>query len=175
MLDPQATVAVQAVRAEAQAEAKTEVSASGTQRDPDPSRFIGLSDKPVASRAKGTIAGWEPGTEFSLENGQVCKVLKGKMRLPTPLESPEILVVPGIAGRWFLQVDPELPKARVYRIDWPRDSPADSVRPTPGRIRAHRPSGGAEIGRFALLATPTGAVGVRKQGPSAWHASCIAH
>ena len=25
--------------------------------------------------------------------------------------------VPGIAGRWFLQVDEDLPKARVYRID----------------------------------------------------------
>jgi len=25
-------------------------------------------------------------------------------------------VVPGIAGRWFLQVDPDLPKARVFRV-----------------------------------------------------------
>jgi hypothetical protein len=25
--------------------------------------------------------------------------------------------VPGIAGRWFLQVDEDMPKARVYRID----------------------------------------------------------
>ncbi len=121
LLDEQASATVQAVRAEAKAEAKAEaraeVAATGTQRDPDPSRFIGLSDAPIASRAKGTVTGWEPGTEFTLENGQVWKVLKGKMRLPAPLESPEILVVPGIAGRWFLQVDPELPKARVYRID----------------------------------------------------------
>lgn len=121
LLDEQASATVQAVRAEAkaeaQAEARAEVAATGTQRDPDPSRFIGLSDAPIASRAKGTVTGWEPGTEFTLENGQVWKVLKGKMRLPAPLESPEILVVPGIAGRWFLQVDPELPKARVYRID----------------------------------------------------------
>ena len=113
LLAEQTSATVQAVRAEAKAEA----AAAGTQRDPDPSRFIGLSDEPIASRAKGTVTGWEPGTEFTLENGQVWKVLKGKMRLPAPLESPEILVVPGIAGRWFLQVDPELPKARVYRID----------------------------------------------------------
>ena len=112
LLDEQATATVQAVRAEAKADA-----AAGTQRDPDPSRFIGLADEPIASRAKGTISGWEPGTEFVLENGQVWKVLKGKLRLDAPRESPEILVVPGIAGRWFLQVDPELPKARVYRID----------------------------------------------------------
>jgi len=113
LLDDQTSATVQAVRAEAKAEA----AATGSQRDPDPSRFIGLSDEPIASRAKGTITGWEPGTEFTLENGQVWKVLKGKMRLDAPRESPEILVVPGIAGRWFLQVDPELPKARVYRID----------------------------------------------------------
>lgn len=113
LLDQQAAATVQAVRAEAKAEA----AAAGTQRDPDPSRFIGLSDEPITSRAKGTISGWEPGTEFVLENGQVWKVLKGKLRLDAPRESPEILVVPGIAGRWFLQVDPELPKARVYRID----------------------------------------------------------
>lgn len=113
LLDQQTTATVQAVRAEAKAEAAT----AGTQRDPDPSRFIGLSDEPIASRAKGSISGWEPGTEFTLENGQVWKVLKGRMRLDPPRESPEILVVPGIAGRWFLQVDPELPKARVYRID----------------------------------------------------------
>jgi hypothetical protein len=113
LLDEQAAATVQAVRAEAKAEA----AAAGTQRDPDPSRFIGLADEPIASRAKGTVSGWEPGTEFVLENGQVWKVLKGKLRLDAPRESPEILVVPGIAGRWFLQVDPDLPKARVYRID----------------------------------------------------------
>jgi len=25
-------------------------------------------------------------------------------------------VIPGIAGRWFLQVDEDLPKARVFRL-----------------------------------------------------------
>ncbi|KAF1718677.1 hypothetical protein CSC74_03670 [Pseudoxanthomonas yeongjuensis] len=65
----------------------------------------------------GPVNGWEPGTEFMLENGQTWKVLKGSMKLRKPFESPEIMVIPGIAGRWFLQVDEDLPKARVYRID----------------------------------------------------------
>jgi hypothetical protein len=39
------------------------------------------------------------------------------MRLHAPMQAPEIVVAPGIAGRWFLQVDEDLPKARVYRID----------------------------------------------------------
>ena len=113
LLDEQTQAAVKQVRAQAQAEA----AASGSQRDPDPSRFIGLADEPIASRAKGTITGWAPGTEFVLENGQVWKVLKGERTLDAPMESPEVRVVPGVAGRWFLEVDPDLPKARVYRID----------------------------------------------------------
>jgi hypothetical protein len=79
--------------------------------------YIGLHDKPIHSRAAGTVAGWEPGTVFVLKNGQQWKVLKGAMKLREPLQAPEIAVVPGIAGRWFLQVDEDMPKARVYRID----------------------------------------------------------
>jgi hypothetical protein len=81
------------------------------------SSLIGLNDEPIRSRVKGPVGGWEPGTVFELENGQTWKVLKGNMKLRKPFESPEIVVVPGIAGRWFLQVDEDLPKARVYRID----------------------------------------------------------
>jgi hypothetical protein len=80
-------------------------------------QYIGLEDKPIHSRVRGGVAGWEPGTVFVLENGQQWKVLKGQMKLRAPLQAPEIVVVPGIAGRWFLQVDEDLPKARVYRID----------------------------------------------------------
>lgn len=79
--------------------------------------YIGLDDKPIRSRLRGEVSGWEPGTVFVLENGQQWKVLKGHMRLHAPMQAPEIVVAPGIAGRWFLQVDEDLPKARVYRID----------------------------------------------------------
>ena len=79
--------------------------------------FIGLDDQPIKSRVRGQVSGWEPGTVFALDNGQQWKVLKGNMKLPKTLDAPEIVVVPGIAGRWFLQVDEDMPKARVYRID----------------------------------------------------------
>lgn len=79
--------------------------------------FIGLDDQPIKSRVRGQVSGWEPGTVFALENGQQWKVLKGSMKLRKTLDAPEIVVVPGIAGRWFLQVDEDMPKARVYRID----------------------------------------------------------
>lgn len=39
------------------------------------------------------------------------------MKLRKPLQAPEIVMVPGVAGRWFLQVDEDPPKARVYQID----------------------------------------------------------
>ena len=83
----------------------------------DPSRHIGMSDEPIRSRVKGTVSGWAPGTVFELENGQQWKVLKGEMKLSKPLASPEIIVAPGLAGRWFLQVSEDYPKARVYRVD----------------------------------------------------------
>ena len=76
-----------------------------------------LGGQPIRSRLKGSVDGWEPGTVFELENGQQWKVLKGNMKLRKPLDAPEIVVVPGLAGRWFLQVDEDMPKARVYRID----------------------------------------------------------
>jgi len=99
--------------------AEKDVSAAAPQQEEkrSPASYIGLDDKPITSRLKGSVSGWEPGTVFELENGQQWKVLKGQMKLHKPLQSPEIVVVPGIAGRWFLQVDEDLPKARVYRID----------------------------------------------------------
>jgi hypothetical protein len=95
------------------------VAASKTEAETErgSSSLIGLNDEPIRSRVKGNVSGWEAGTEFVLENGQTWKVLKGSMKLRKPFQSPEIVVVPGIAGRWFLQVDEDLPKARVYRID----------------------------------------------------------
>ncbi len=83
----------------------------------DPGALVGFNDAPIRSRLRGSVSAWEPGTVFVLENGQQWKVLKGNMTLRKPLEAPEILVVPGIAGRWFLQVHEDMPKARVYRID----------------------------------------------------------
>ena len=85
--------------------------------EPGHGSLMGLDDKPIKGRLKGTVIEWEPGTVFELDNGQQWKVLKGSMKLRKPLQSPEIVLVPGLAGRWFLQVDEDLPKARVYRID----------------------------------------------------------
>ena len=101
------------------AAAPAAVAAGGNDAAPQrgPMQYIGLDDQPIKSRLKHDVAGWEPGTVFELDNGQQWKVLKGSMKLRKPMATPEIVVVPGVAGRWFLQVDEDLPKARVYRID----------------------------------------------------------
>jgi hypothetical protein len=78
---------------------------------------IGLEEGPVHSRLVGTLSGWEPGTEFVLANGQKWKVLKGSYHLRTPVQSPEVDIVPGIAGRWFFKLDEDTPGPRVYRVE----------------------------------------------------------
>ena len=80
-------------------------------------RLIGYNDAPIASTLVGMLEGWEPGTEFVLANGQHWKVLKGSHRLPKPLPSPAVRIVPGAMGRWFFKLDDDTPGARVYRID----------------------------------------------------------
>ena len=114
------SVSVDAARAGAKAEiqaAQAAAPVAGASGTRGAARLIGFSDGPIRSRVKGEVSGWAPGDVFVLENGQQWKVLKGRMRLGTPLQSPEVVVVPGFAGRWFLQVDEDLPKARVYRVD----------------------------------------------------------
>lgn len=81
------------------------------------SSMIGLNDAPIHSRLKGSVSSWEPGTVFELENGQQWKVLKGSKTLRQPIESTDVMVVPGIAGRWFFQIDEDTPRPRVYLIN----------------------------------------------------------
>lgn len=82
----------------------------------DPGLLEGAIEGPVRSRAVGRIDGWAPGSVFTLANGQQWRVLKGAVRLRTPLDAPQIEVAAGMGGRWFLQVDPDQPRARVQRI-----------------------------------------------------------
>ena len=79
--------------------------------------MLGFNEKPIPGRLKGTLTGWEEGTVFRLDNGQQWKVLKGHMKLPKPLIDPAVKLVPGIAGRWFLQVSEDYPMARVYLLN----------------------------------------------------------
>lgn len=104
-----ATTEAPASREEAEARADAEASGGNW--------LLGLNEGPIVTRVVGTLQGWEPGTEFELANGQRWKVLKGRYTLRKPLDSPEVRIVPGAAGRWFFRIDEDTPGARVYRID----------------------------------------------------------
>jgi hypothetical protein len=78
---------------------------------------VGLDDEEIVAHALGRITGWAPGTVFTLDNGQRWQVLKGSVTLRAPLDSPRVRVVPGLRGRWFLEVTEDLPKARVFLVD----------------------------------------------------------
>lgn len=94
-----------------------EAAVAESAHEQSPKFLAGLDEGPISSRLKGSLDGWQPGTVFELENGQQWKVLKGSVKLRETLHEPGIKLVPGIAGRWFLQVVEDMPKARVYRID----------------------------------------------------------
>lgn len=117
LLDNEITSTVEAEVEQARNESESLKTTDPSGSPSQSANFIGLNEEPIKSRLKGSISGWEPGTVFELENGQQWKVLKGKVKLREPLLEPEIKVVPGFAGRWFLQVVEDMPKARVYRID----------------------------------------------------------
>ncbi|MGY3264088.1 hypothetical protein [Lysobacter sp. HA35] len=82
-----------------------------------PMQYIGLDNAPIAAKVRGSVSGWSAGTVFELDNGQQWKVLKGTVKLSHAIDSPSVRLVPGVAGRWFFELDEDHPKARVYRID----------------------------------------------------------
>lgn len=84
--------------------------------EPDLVAYIDANGRSLPRRAMGEVSGWAPGTVFTLDNGHQWKVLKGEVKLRAALHDPEVLLVPGVMGRWFLQVTEDMPKARVYRI-----------------------------------------------------------
>ena len=113
---------VEDARAQGRADAEVEAAAQRRQAAVagparGASRSAGLDEGPIRARLVGDLAGWQPGDVFTLDNGQQWQVLKGSLRLPAPRHAPDVRLVPGVAGRWFLEVDEDLPKARVYRID----------------------------------------------------------
>lgn len=109
------------LRAQQQAAPRQDVPTAAAQPDAPVAEsggnYVGLDAGPISAHVRGSVAGWEPGTVFELDNGQQWKVLKGSATLPRTLQDPAVKIVPGVIGRWFIEIDPDMPKARVYRID----------------------------------------------------------
>lgn len=114
---PEIAAAVPAASAPTAPAVPADTPVAVTSSSPADRPMMGFNEKPIISRLKGTLTGWDEGTVFELENGQQWKVLKGRMKLPKPLTDPAVKLVPGIVGRWFLQVSEDYPMARVYLIN----------------------------------------------------------
>ena len=75
-----------------------------------------LSNEPFKSRIIGTFGGWQTGTVFTLENGQLWQVNKGNAKLPKPLNDPAVDVKISLVGKWYFELSEDLPRAMVTRI-----------------------------------------------------------
>ncbi len=75
-----------------------------------------LSNEPFKSRIVGSVAAWQTGTVFTLENGQQWQVNKGSAKLFEPLKDPAVQVNISLVGKWYFEFNEDLPKAMVTRI-----------------------------------------------------------
>lgn len=78
--------------------------------------FFGLDDRLIKVKVIGQVDGWVFGIVFILDNGQQWQVFKGEIIFKVSCSNFDIVVVFGIVGCWFLQVDEELFKVCVFCI-----------------------------------------------------------
>jgi len=71
--------------------------------------------KSFTSRIIGKINGWEKGSSFKLENGQVWKVISSR-EVYTKLENPEITISRAFFGSFNAKIDGVTTLAKVRRI-----------------------------------------------------------
>lgn len=69
----------------------------------------------ITARITGEFTGWEPGTLFTFENGQVWKYVGGKS-VYYPRKDPKIQIEKSVLGAYWLSVEGLNSKARVRRI-----------------------------------------------------------
>lgn len=93
------------------AEAKRKVIAE--RNDP----FSKVAADPVQSTVKGEFRGFSGGSVIALENGQRWQVIAGDLFIGKPVNSPKVTIKPGMMGAWYLEVEGQIPKAKVRRID----------------------------------------------------------
>lgn len=75
------------------------------------------SSDAVVSSVTGEFKGWKgKGDRIKLANGQVWEVTDSSARLSVLLDSPTVIVEPGMFNSWYLKVDGYNSRARVKRI-----------------------------------------------------------
>lgn len=75
------------------------------------------SPQQIRARLRGDFSGWEKGTRFELDNGQVWKVTDDRAMSPgRPLSQPAVSIERGLFGSYFLSVEGAGRSAKVQRV-----------------------------------------------------------
>lgn len=124
-IDVRAPSAAAAVApAAAQAGAVAPAVAAAPAPAPNAAREFGLEAKKpkaqeensVESTIAGTFSGWTPGTQITLANGQVWRVIDGSEAFFGPLSNPKAKVERNYFGTLFLKVEGTNHSAKVRRV-----------------------------------------------------------
>jgi hypothetical protein len=70
----------------------------------------------LESRLAGAFEGWEPGTRFTLENGQVWQIVDGSRAYYGRQAQPRVVVSRGLLGSFYLQIEGVNQSPRVRRV-----------------------------------------------------------
>jgi hypothetical protein len=71
----------------------------------------------IVSRIPGTFRGWDGGTTFALENGQVWRQIEPGTLAGVHLENAVVHITPSLIGNaWFLQVEGYNSTVKVERV-----------------------------------------------------------
>ncbi len=101
-------------RTEAVAEAKAEGKRQAQAERNDP--FSKVQAEPVSAAIKGEFRGYAKGDVIELENGQRWRVTDGSLYLGKAVAAPKATVRPGMMGAWYLEIEGQVPRAKVRRV-----------------------------------------------------------
>ncbi|MBS0575793.1 MAG: hypothetical protein JSS45_05135 [Proteobacteria bacterium] len=69
----------------------------------------------ITSTITGDFRGWQGGTTFTLDNGQVWHQIEAD-QFSIRLKNPTVTITPGLMGTWFLRVEGYGSSTKVERI-----------------------------------------------------------
>ena len=75
--------------------------------------------QPIVSKIVGEFRGWSSGSQFQLDNGQRWRVTGTSdyyVRKADASNAPAVVIMPGMVGGWYMQVEGHQVKAKVQQV-----------------------------------------------------------
>lgn len=79
----------------------------------------GREREPIVSKIAGEFRGWSSSTQFQLDNGQRWRVIgtpEYYVRKVDASIAPAVVIMPGLVGGWYMQVEGHSPRAKVQQV-----------------------------------------------------------